>query len=130
MPRPSNNDAQLEAVPIMLDELARMLRLLKLSNATPSPSAPPSSAPSSSSPTASSPTPGLQVGQRVLVICRGEYKGRTGTIVELHGTIVNPGSGTRPAPSIRHSILLCARGAAGRLPTSYLLTRNPCTPTE
>jgi hypothetical protein len=42
---------------------------------------------------------------------------------------VNPGSG-RPAPSIRHSILLCAHGAAGRLPTSYLLTRNPCTPTE
>jgi hypothetical protein len=43
---------------------------------------------------------------------------------------VDPGSGTRPAPSIRHSILLCVRGTAGRLPTSYLLTRNPCTPTE
>jgi hypothetical protein len=87
MPRPSNNDAQLEAVATMLDELARTLRLLKLSNATTSPSAPSSSAPSSSSPTASSPTPGLQVGQRVLVICRGEYKGRTGTIVELNGTM-------------------------------------------
>jgi len=81
MPRPSNNDAQLEAVATMLDELARTLRLLKLSKATPSPPAP-----SSSSPAASSPPADLQVGQRVLVICRA-YKGRTGTIVERHGTM-------------------------------------------
>jgi hypothetical protein len=82
MSHPSNNNAQLEAVATMLNELARMLRFLKLSKAT----APPPAL-ASLSPAASSPTAGLQVGQRVLIICQGEYKGRTGTIMELHGTM-------------------------------------------
>jgi hypothetical protein len=48
--------------------------------------------------------------KQMIPLIEGRCKGSA--LAAFQDTLVDPGSGTRPAPSIRHSILLCARGSA------------------